>query len=71
MCFLDDGMTDIPGLRGRNDGIMIGMVNDMRLNTEAPPVYSGYHMCVSVGIFKVTKMAIRYPGASLRNPQRP
>ena len=31
MCFLDDGMADIPGLRGRNDGIMIGMVNDMRL----------------------------------------
>ena len=29
MCFLDDGMADIPGLRGRNDDITIGMVNEM------------------------------------------
>ena len=29
MCFLDDEMADEPGLRGRNDGIMIGMVNEM------------------------------------------
>ena len=42
MCFLDDGMTDIPGLRGRNDGIMIGMVNDMRLCLNC------MYLCLSV-----------------------
>ena len=47
MCFLDDGMADIPGLRGRNDGIMIGMVNDMRLSE----LYVSVSLCMQVSNF--------------------
>ena len=51
--FLDDGMADIPGLHGRNDGIMIGMVNEMRLCLNCMYLYLSVCKSVILSVFMV------------------